>query len=253
MPGLVRSLSVRYNAGSVLASHTHDWGQLVFASEGVMSVSTRFGVWVVPTDRAVWVPGKVEHAIEMTGSVYMRTLYLHPDVCSQLPQDCCVLQVSPLLRELIPHTCDVGMLDENNVQHSHLLGFLLDQLEALPSLPLSLPMPRDGRAIKVARVVQNNPANKFTLTQLCSIVGASRRTIERIFSRETGLTFGQWRQQVRLLEALKLIASGYAINAVALEVGYESPSAFITMFRQAMGVTPKRYFSQAGLKTNKYN
>ena len=242
MPGLVRSLSLRYEAGSVLATHTHDWGQLVFASEGVMSVSTRSGVWVVPTDRAVWVPREVEHAIEMTGRVYMRTLYLHPDICTELADACCVLQVSPLLRALIPYTCDQGVLDRNELQHLHLLEFLLDQLKLLPSMPLSLPMPRDARAVKVASIVRNNPADKSTLTRLCSIVGASRRTIERIFARETGLTFGQWRQQARLLQALKLIAGGCAINTVALEVGYDSPSAFITMFRKAMGVTPKQYY-----------
>jgi len=244
MPGVVRSLSLRYNAGSTLAAHSHTWGQLVFACEGVMSITTHSGVWVVPTHRAVWVPCNIEHAIEMTGAVYMRTLYLHPDICRHLPRDCCVLQVSPLLRELIPYTCDAGVLDRENALHTHLLDFLLDQLKALPSMPLSLPMPRDARAIKVAVFVQANPADKSTLTRLCSIVGASRRTIERIYSKETGLTFGQWRQQVRLLEGLKLIASGRAINTVALEVGYESPSAFITMFKQAMGTTPKQYYFQ---------
>lgn len=249
MPGLVRSLSLRYEAGSVLAPHSHGWSQLVFASEGVMSVSTHSGVWVVPTDRAVWVPREVEHSIEMTGRVYMRTLYLHPDICSELPGGCCVLQVSPLLRELIPYTCDQGVLDGDEPKQTHLLEFLLDQLKTLPSMPLSLPMPRDARALKVAEFVQNDPADTSTLTRLCSIVGASRRTIERIFVKETGLTFGQWRQQVRLLQALKLIAGGYAINTVALEVGYQSASAFITMFRHAMGATPKRYYSENGSNT----
>src|SRR5580704_17510902 len=136
---LVRTYAVRHTKDYVISPHAHDWHQLIYASEGVMWVQTAEGDWVVPPNRAVWVPAGVEHGIEMTGSVLVQTLYLSTRLAGKLPQRCCAVNVSPLLRELIRHTVMLGMLDKNDPVRARLIGVLLDQLGALPTIPLQLP------------------------------------------------------------------------------------------------------------------
>ncbi len=147
------------------------------------------------------------------------------------------------MRELIVHVVGLGTLDRRDPARGRLLGVLLDQLEALPAIPLQLPLPRDPRAARVAAWLREHPDSPGLLKQVARRAGGSVRTVERLFRAETGMTFGKWRQQLRLLHALRLLAAGRSVTAVALEVGYDSPSAFIAMFRSALGTTPGRYFA----------
>lgn len=203
---------------------------------------TARGSWVIPSHRAVWVPAGIEHRIEMSGTVLVQTLYVRCDLSHTLADTCCAVNVSPLLRELIIHAVKMGTLCRSTPSQARLIGVLLDQLEMLPTIPLQLPMPKDERAVRVAAWVREHPDDAGLLKQAVRRSGASSRTIERLFRAETGMTFGRWRQQLRLLEALRLLAAGMAVTSVALKVGYDSPSAFIAMFRRALGTTPSRYF-----------
>jgi AraC-like DNA-binding protein/mannose-6-phosphate isomerase-like protein (cupin superfamily) len=240
---VVRTYVVRHTHDYTIPPHTHDWHQLIYASEGVMWVQTVEGDWVVPPNRAVWVPAGVEHAIEMTGSVFVQTLYLSTRLSSKLPKPCCAVNVSPFLRELIRHTVTLGMLDNRDPVRARLIGVLLDQLRALPTIPLQLPWPSDERAQRAAALVREHLDDPGSTRQIARRVTLSVRTLERLFQRETGLSFGKWRQQLRLLHALRLLAAGRPVTTVALEVGYESASAFIVMFKRTLGVTPHRYFA----------
>ena len=233
-------MALRYSAGCRTPDHVHDWDQLVFASDGVMSVHTTDGAWVVPSQQAVWVPAGIRHHVDMSGSVSMRTLYFRVGVVDTLPSRCTVLRVPPLVRELILHIVRLGPLEQGEPEHERLVGVLLDQMVNLQTAPLELPMPRDPRARKIAEAIANGVYAKPFET-----AGASRRTLERLFVAETGLTFGKWRQRARLLRALRRLALGEAVTSVAYEVGYESPSAFVAMFKKTMGTTPRRYFHGA--------
>jgi AraC-like DNA-binding protein len=239
----IRSLALTYSSGTQLSPHRHDWDQLIYASRGVMSVHTATGAWVVPTHRAVWVPAGTEHRIIMSGEVAMRTLYLAPGLAREIPSQCSVVNVSPLLRELILHAVERGPLDSRVPQHARLIGVILDQLSALPAIPLCVPVPNDPRAKRAADWLRSHPDEGATLERVARRVGASKRTLERIFQRETGMTLGAWRQQLRLLQALPLLASGEPVTSVALSVGYDSTSAFIARFRQVLGTTPGRYYA----------
>ncbi len=243
---LVRSFAVRHTSNHVIAPHSHDWHQLIYASEGVMWVHTAQGDWVVPPNRAVWVPAGVEHGIEMSGTVLVQTLYLAIGNSGTLPPRCCAVNVSPLLRELIRHTVTLGVLDQNIPAGSRLIGFLLDQLSAMPAIPLQLPWPSDERAKSAAAWLRAHPDDPGLIKQMAKRVATSARTLERLFQNETGMTFGKWRQQLRLLHALRLLAAGRAVTVVALEVGYDSASAFIAMFKRTLGTTPHRYFASSG-------
>src|SRR5262249_53608168 len=238
----VRSFAVRHFQDHVIALHAHDWHQLIYASEGVMWVHTEQGDWVVPPNRAVWVPAGVEHGIELTGRVHVQTIYLAANISGDLPRQCCAVNISPLLRELIIHTVKLGMLDESVPVRARLIEFLKDQLSVLPEAALQLPLPMDARAKRAVEWLRAHPDDPGLIKSMARRVATSARTLERVFQKETGMTFGKWRQQLRLLQAMRLLAAGRPVTAVALDVGYDSPSAFIAMFRRTLGTTPYRYF-----------
>src|SRR2546425_1974562 len=247
----IRSYAVELSTAHKIHKHSHDWHQLVYATRGVMTVNTSTGSWVVPSRRAVWVPAAMEHEVEMRGPVAVRTLYLRTGLSDSLPVDCCVVNVSPLLRELILRTIEIGMLDRNVPSHKHLIDIILDQFHALPTVPLKLPMPVEARALRVAEMVRDNPGDAKPLAHLSRKIGASKRTIERLFQSETEMTFGKWRQQLRMLHALRLLAAGEPVTTVALEVGYDSTSAFISAFKSAVGTTPGRYYADGHIGASK--
>lgn len=243
----IRSLALGLPSGFRLPGHAHAWPQLLYATEGVLTVTVgapdRGGTWVVPSHRAAWIPGGVDHHLEAAGPVLLRTLYLRPDLAAELPTACCVMAVTPLLRELVLETIARGMLRDDMPDERRLGAVLVDQLAATREVLLDLRSPRDQRARRVADAVQADLSADVSLEQLAATSGASVRTLERLFALETGTTFGRWRQRARLLHALRLLASGESVTAVSLAVGYDSTSAFIAMFKRALGTTPGAHFT----------
>src|SRR5271155_2032336 len=238
----VASVSADLPDGHTIPLHSHPEDQLIFASQGVMTLRTNQGIWVVPPMRAIWIPAKTPHSVNMSGLVAMRTLYFLPRLVKGLSQRCFVMNVTPLLRELILHACTFKKLNKKAPVQKRILEILVDQLQAVHSIPLQLPRPADPRAMRIVQVLLANPGEQTTLQKLCKDCGASKRTIERVFLAETKMTFGKWRQQLRLLHALQLLASGEKVTGAALDVGYSSTSAFISMFKKQLGATPTRYF-----------
>lgn len=225
--------------------HTHERAQLLYAVRGVMRVTTAGGVWVVPPQRAVWIPPGISHHVQAQGAALsIRSLYIRRDALEGLPEKCCVVTVSPLLRELIIEAMDVADEPLDNSADARLIRVLLDRIEGLPVAPLHLPTANDKRARQITDKLMEDPADPRTLQDWSAELGASERTLARIFMRETGMTFGQWRQQVKLLAALARLARGDSVTDVAFDLGYASQSAFIAMFRRALGKTPGRYFSE---------
>jgi AraC-like DNA-binding protein len=241
----VATLSWEYACGHHVPEHFHDEDQLVYAARGMMTVRAPGGLWFVPPRRAVWIPAKVAHAIDMTASVSMKTLYMEPRLVKALPRECRVVHVSALLHELVLRACAMGKLRRAMPKEAHVTALLVDELEAAPSLPAQIPGLRDPRALRIEGALMANPADKRSLAELCRHVGASKRTIERIFQSETGMTFGKWRQQLSLVHGMRLLASGTKVTAAAIDVGYDSPSAFIAMFRRALGTTPMQWLEDA--------
>jgi AraC-like DNA-binding protein len=239
--GDVRTLSWDFPPAYRVPLHCHDWHQLIYATTGVMTTHTPEGTWVVPTHRAVWVPASVEHAIEMSGAVSMRTLYLSRRLPASFPDKCQVVTLSPFLSALVLHIVQLGGLHRKVASERRLLEVLLDQLQDVPADELHLPQPRDSRARRITDWLLEQPSDKRTLAELARAAAGSKRAIERTFKLDTGMTFGRWRQQLRLIHALRLLATGQPVTAVALDVGYESLSAFVHAFRKTFGITPGRY------------
>jgi AraC-like DNA-binding protein len=243
VPRPIGAMAKDFPDGFFIPPHAHPRNQLIHASSGVMRISTPQGAFVVPPHRAVWVPANVVHDVRMAGAVEMRTLYIVPDAIAALPEECCVVAVSPLLRELILRATTLPLLYDETGADGRIMALILDELRVLPVLPLNLPMPRDPRLARICRAMLDDPADTSTLARWGKRTGASSRTLARGFQHETGLTFGRWRQQARLLEALSRLAQGQSVTTIALDLGYDSPSAFTSMFRRALGRTPSSYFS----------
>jgi AraC-like DNA-binding protein len=248
----VRSFGVSFRAGHFRPSNqyippqTPEWHQLIHATEGSVVVRTSSSHshenhWVVPPHRALWVPAGVEYELTLTGAVALRMLYVRVRR-REVRMECSVVNITPLMRELIVRTNLIGALDARVPEQSRLIGVIRDELRALRAVPLQLPMPGDARAVKFAALAQAAPGVHLELGQLLRKCGASRRTMERLFLEETSMGLGQWLRRGLLLHAVGRLGSGEAVQTVALELGYNSASAFIAMFKRELGETPARYF-----------
>jgi AraC-like DNA-binding protein len=247
VPRPVAAMAKDFPDGHHIAPHSHERAQLIFAAEGVMMVGTADGSWAVPPQRAVWMPAGVRHEIRMAGTVAMRTLYVRADASRELPPDVRVIAVSALLRELILRACGLPLLYDESGPPARIVALILDEIAALPTLALDLAMPRDPRLARICRALQADPGSARTLEDWACAAGASSRTLARLFPRQTGATFAAWRQQARLLAALARLAAGQPVTRVALDLGYDSPSAFTALFRRAFGTTPSRYLGRTRL------
>jgi AraC-like DNA-binding protein len=240
----VRSFGVTFGSGQPAPPTLHDtanWHQLIYATRGVMTVYTDEGAWVVPPHRGVWIPAGFRYRLEMSGEVALRMLYLLARK-RRLARFCSVVNVTPLLRELIVRTNLIGALDSGIPEQKRLIGVICDELNMLTSVPLQLPLPQDSRAAQFAALAASESSGELSVAEMLRRSGVSRRTLERIFRAETAMSLGQWLRRQKLLHALRRLAAGESVKSIALELGYNGASAFVAMFRRELGQTPKRYF-----------
>jgi AraC-like DNA-binding protein len=236
------AMEIDYANGMSTGRHVHPRAQLLHAIEGVMIVLSAAGAWVVPPNRAVWLVAGLEHEVRMCGDVKIRTIFVDAHEAPHLPQDNCVIAVSPLLRELIVAAVLIPLDYIPGSRDERLMHLLLDELREMDVLPLHLPMPSDPRVRRVCEALTARPADTSTAEQWAERLGLTPKTVHRLFARETGLTFAQWRQQARLLFALEQLARGERIIDVALDSGYASQSAFTAMFRRHFGMPPSAFY-----------
>ncbi|HYI85300.1 MAG TPA: helix-turn-helix transcriptional regulator [Acetobacteraceae bacterium] len=231
-----------YPDGHDTGWHAHARAQLLYASSGVMRIATEAAGFVVPTGRALWVPAGLPHAVSMKGGVAMRALFVRRDAASAAasggPASTTVLAVTPLLRELILAACAEPLEWDQAGRGGHLAALILDEIARAQPLPLGVPAPRDPRLLRLAAALQAEPARPLSLEGWAAECGASPRTLTRLVRREIGMSFGRWRQMLRLSEAAALLAQGIPAARVASLVGYASVPAFGSAFRTAFGQTP---------------
>jgi AraC-like DNA-binding protein len=237
---VARALSTTYSSGYILHPHTHRAHQVLFASSGAMTVTGDRTSWMIPPGRAVLIPAGIPHAIRMWGDVAMRSLYF--PVTAPAPvfdiRTCRVISVTPLLRELILRVAAMAALDSRVLADARVMSVLMDELEAAQIEPLQLPLPSDVRALRAVEWVLKNPTDRATAADLARRCGLSARTLERLFTAETGMRFGLWRQKARLLESVRVLVERASVTDAALESGYSSVSAYIAAFKQTFGYTP---------------
>ncbi len=230
--------------GFELEPHRHRKGQLLLVQRGALSCEVEGGLWIVPPRSAVWIPGGALHAVKATGAVEGYDAFVDPAIGMHLPRRCCALSVTPLLRELLTRAAHLPYFYEEDGANARLVAVLLDELAAAQVENLHLPMPADPRLRRIADAMMAAPAHRGTLESWAQRAGLSERTLLRLISRETGMSFGRWRQQLCVVLAVKWLAGGASIQQVAGDLGYESVPSFVTMFRKALGTSPGRYMAE---------
>jgi AraC-like DNA-binding protein len=221
--------------------HEHRRGQLLYALRGVVVVSTAHGAWVAPPERAVWTPGGCRHSVRMVGAVSTRGVLIEADAPGWLGPDNRVIQVSPLLRSLLDTAYLIAPEYALGGRDDLVMSLLMAELVRAPTVPLAVPFPKSPEIAAKCQAFLESPSPRDTIDQWSSQLGMGRRAFTRLFRKETGLSFGAWRQQACLLVALPRLAAGEAVTTIALDLGYDSPAAFTTMFKRHVGVAPSHY------------
>ena len=239
-----------YPIDGAIPAHTHAEHQLVHAVAGVMTVRTNRGAWVVPPGFAVWMPAEWEHAIRLSGAVKMRTLYIASQLAPGMADEPQVVAVPALLRAMLTEAAELIAGARPKALPSgaeeRLAAVILDQVSCLRSAALHLPFPRDARARRIAESLVADPADRRAAPDLARGAGLTERSLARLFSAETGMSFGKWRRRRAVLAAVERLGAGEPVTTVALDLGYASLSAFSAMIRRETGSTP-RSMSSAGL------
>ncbi|KGR94739.1 helix-turn-helix domain protein [Burkholderia sp. ABCPW 111] len=228
-------------AGTRVPLHSHAWAQLAYASRGVLRLATADSTWMVPPSRAIWVPPRIPHEVVIVEDAYLRTLYVAESAVPDGLDACRVVEVSGLLRELIV-ALEARAL--NRARERLLAELVLDELTRAEPLPLAVPMPAEKRLRALCEAVLAHPAQGESLEHWAACVGASTRTIARLFKQELGVSFSQWRQQALLARAIPLLNQGRPLSHIAHELGYQSQSAFSAMFRRAFGASPRAFIQR---------
>ena len=241
VPRAVVGLGNDFPASFEVAPHRHKRGQLLYAASGVVAVSTPEGAWVAPPERAVWIPAGTRHAVRMVGAVQTRSALIWPAVCPSLGQGCRVIAVSPLLRQLLITAADLPLEYDEQGRDGLVMRLLVAEIVQAPIIPLVVPFPQHPALAERCHAFLEHPDAGDMIDRWADAMAMNRRSFTRLFRRETGMSFAEWRQQACLSVALPRLAAGEPVTSIALDLGYDSPASFSTMFKRVLGVTPSRY------------
>ena len=244
-PRQVAALAKPWDAGEHIPLHIHRRGQLLHAVTGIMRVETAQAAWIVPPARALWLPPQLPHSVTMRSHVEMRTVYIDPAACEALPPQPVLVEISGLLHELVMALLEEPQDYDENGRGGIVARLILTELADLRGRRLDVPMPRDPRALKVARALLETSNLDHDLDRFAEQAGASRRTLARLFRSETGLGFAEWRARLRAIDGLALMTDGASVAEAAHAVGYASPSAFAAMIHRTLGSPPRRLARQS--------
>jgi AraC-like DNA-binding protein len=233
-----------FTKGVEMPIHEHRKAQLILTLRGVVRCEADQSVWIVPPRCAVWLPGNLPHSVTAAGNVEVYLLFVEPDAAPALPRQCCTLSISPLLERLLLHVTQMPVLYDVDGADGRIATVLLDQLALAPVEKLNFPMPIDAKLRKIAAAMMADPSDRATIDEWGRRMAVAPRTLTRALKRETGMSFGRWRQQLHILIALQRLDQGASVQTVALDLGYEGASAFVTMFRKALGKPPARYLAE---------
>ncbi len=222
--------------------HVHRKGQLILALHGAVTCIVGKDIWIVPPNCGAWIPGGVPHSARATANARLNYLFVEPGAAN-LPENSCTLSVSPMIRAMVDRLAREATEYPPDSHAARIARVLLDELADMPREGLNLTISNNIKIRAIADALIVDPADRSTLADWAKRVAMSERSLARLLIRETGLTFGRWRQQLHLVVALRELASGKTVQTVAAELGYESVNAFITMFKKALGSTPAQYFA----------
>jgi len=245
VPRPLSAMAKSYPAGYAGYLHNHERAQFLYASSGTMKVASDLGCWIIPPQRAVWLPARYLHQTAAIGEVEMRTLYIREDACpASAPDRPRMLAVSALLRELVLRLTEMPIEYDEDGHEGQIVTTLLGEIDWAPLHPISMPSLRDSRLRLLEEALTKDPGDTSTLEEWASRVRSSPRTLTRLFAKEAGTSFHAWRDQLRTFAALPLLAEGRPLAEIADQLGYETAWGFTSMFKRITGQLPSRYFEK---------
>ncbi|MDH5859127.1 AraC family transcriptional regulator [Lampropedia aestuarii] len=236
----VLAIGTDYPPGTLLETHSHRRAQLLYGMRGVMEVDTEDGSWAIPPYSGVWIPAGKPHRVRMHG-VSTRSLYIEPASAPRSSAQCEALVVAPLLHQLLLACVELPALYDEQGRDGALISLLLHEIRLAQTMPLFAPMPHDPELALLCKAFLKAPNIQSCPQDWAAQLHKSLRSFTRFFHQQTGMAFGAWRQQACLLAALPQLSAGASVTHIALELGYESPSAFSTMFRKKLGKSPAQF------------
>lgn len=237
----VLGIGNEYPPAFELAPHSHARGQFLHAARGVVAVSTPHGAWVAPPARAIWVPAGVPHAVRMIGEVSTRSVMIAPGAAAAIGGACKVVAVSPLLAVLLEEAAELPVDYDESARDGLVMQLVVAEIARAPTIPLAVPFPGHAALAHQCHAFLERPDARSRIDDWAVALGCNRRSFTRLFRRETGMSFAEWRQQACLAVALPLLSAGRSVTEVALDLGYESPASFSTMFRRVLGTPPSQH------------
>ena len=229
------------NIHSIVKKHSHQWSQFIYASQGILAVTSTTARYIVPPQQGVWITPETDHEVTALSNVELTSFYFRNSLLASLPNQCGVLEVNSFLKVLILEAKYIASDYQWHKSDGRLLRLIQDRICEAKVIALQLPSPRDKRLLVMLNSLQREPNNRHSLDQWSRVVGASARSLSRLFKQQTGLTYTQWRQRLMIQISITQLSQGQSVGNVSLSLGYESPSAFIHMFKTNTGVTPSSY------------
>jgi AraC-like DNA-binding protein len=241
VPRPVAASSTHYPPSFELAEHRHRRAQFLYATTGVMAVVTPNGSWVSPPERAIWIPGGTPHSVRMVGAVQTHSVLIEPGLCVDRGQSCEVVGVSSLLRQLLVAASSLPGEYREEGREGLIMKLIVAEIDHAPLVRLAVPFPAHPALARRCQAFLAQPLVTATIDEWADAMAMNRRSFTRLFRRTTGMSFAEWRQQACFAAALTRLAAGEPVTTIALDLGYDSPGSFSTMFKRLGGVSPSRY------------
>jgi AraC-like DNA-binding protein len=241
LPSPIMFRSAYVPAEGIYPQHQHAWGEFVYSFSGVMEVKLAKHQYLAPPQYGIWLPPDLEHVGLNRQEAHHCSLYIAPELCDVLPPGACALTVSPLVRALLNHLHQQSSKPAADPQNERLLCVLVDQLALAPRAGSYLPSSDDPALSVVLRMLDAHPGDNRPLPELARLANTTERTLMRRAQRDLGMPLAEWRQRLRAVKAMPLLEAGQTVETIALDLGYGSASAFITMFKRLMGATPDEF------------
>lgn len=240
-PAPIHGVGLEMESGGTIEPHHHDRGQIMTAPAGVITVKVSGRPFVVTSKKGVWVPEGIPHEVMASTAVHLRNLQISRTLAPDLPKTVCALNVSPLFNELMGSALEGEAWFTSGSREAKILDLLVLEFSPANDQTFSVPEPKDARLRRICAALQKDPADNRSLSEWADTAGGCTRTLERLFRKETGLTFAQWRRQLRIQDAILRLHMGQSVTSVAYDAGYENTSSFIEMFRRVTGRTPGQF------------
>ncbi len=224
--------------------HAHPRAQIISCNSGVMEVVTKRNIWIVNSLQSVWIASNEEHQVYFPNNVRVITAFIDKSKLKHLPKNSFAFNNSAFLNSLLEKIISFSNPNKFTQQQKRVLEVFLDEISTLKPSTTFLPTSQDKRIKIVVDSLMNNMSSKHTIDYYANKSSVSPRTLSRLFNKELGMSFGDWKMRLKLMEAVKQLGEKKTVKEIAFGLGYENVSSFTAAFKKHFGKTPTNYLAK---------